>query len=281
MTLLSARLFAFAAAVLAVAQTRAQHTWALQNPGPGVSTFYRVGEEFLVTGPPWDSDGIDACPPSGADDTLCSWRQHAGADPDHGLNGVLAAVLDGSAAQSAILLSDVWADPNSSVNTWRVNYDIHFVVVDPADLPQLHTTMQFQAAGVTRLTLNLNANAGTARVQFRVAPTHTWNDSPETSNDWRVRLTLQRTMPGQPAMIWLDNLHITEGTNLLYDEMFPLLVGDLTGDCQVSLADLDVLLAHFGLTGAATLADGDLDDNGDVDTADLALLLSHFSDACP
>lgn len=55
---------------------------------------------------------------------------------------------------------------------------------------------------------------------------------------------------------------------------------DLDGDGVVSLSDMAVLLAHFGLTGT-TPADGDLDANGVVELGDLATLLAHFGTECP
>lgn len=50
--------------------------------------------------------------------------------------------------------------------------------------------------------------------------------------------------------------------------------GDLDGDGSVSITDLSIMLAHFGLPGSA--ADGDLDGDGDVDLNDLAILLANF-----
>jgi probable HAF family extracellular repeat protein len=57
--------------------------------------------------------------------------------------------------------------------------------------------------------------------------------------------------------------------------------GDVNSDRVVELADLAILLAHFGTPSGATLADGDLDGNGRVDLSDLAILLSHFGTTCP
>ena len=54
---------------------------------------------------------------------------------------------------------------------------------------------------------------------------------------------------------------------------------DLDGDGTVGLADLSILLASFGTSGA-TPADGDLDGDGDVDLADLSALLNVFGTAC-
>jgi len=56
--------------------------------------------------------------------------------------------------------------------------------------------------------------------------------------------------------------------------------GDVDGDNQVSLTDLSIQLANFGLTSGATLEDGDLDGDGDVDLSDLSLMLSAFGTLC-
>jgi hypothetical protein len=57
--------------------------------------------------------------------------------------------------------------------------------------------------------------------------------------------------------------------------------GDVNGDFEVNLADLAILLAHFGQTSGANLEDGDLDGDGDVALEDLAILLSAFGTTCP
>jgi hypothetical protein len=56
---------------------------------------------------------------------------------------------------------------------------------------------------------------------------------------------------------------------------------DLDGDGDVDLADLAILLAHYGTAGGASFEDGDVDGDGDVDLSDLAGLLSHYGDVCP
>jgi len=67
-------------------------------------------------------------------------------------------------------------------------------------------------------------------------------------------------------------IHVTAAT--------PPCPGDVNGDGMVDLADLAVLLAHFGMDSGATLLNGDLDGNGSVDLADLALLLAQFGNVC-
>lgn len=54
------------------------------------------------------------------------------------------------------------------------------------------------------------------------------------------------------------------------------ITGDLDANGCVNLNDLTALLAHFGMTSGATLADGDTDSDGDVDLSDLAALLGNF-----
>lgn len=54
---------------------------------------------------------------------------------------------------------------------------------------------------------------------------------------------------------------------------------DIAGqDCQVTIADLSLLLAHFGQTGGHPT--GDIDRDDDVDLADLQLVLSAFGQNC-
>ncbi len=55
--------------------------------------------------------------------------------------------------------------------------------------------------------------------------------------------------------------------------------GDLNADNAIDLADLAVLLAHFGNSGAGS-GDGDLDADSDVDLSDLATLLARFGTTC-
>ena len=55
---------------------------------------------------------------------------------------------------------------------------------------------------------------------------------------------------------------------------------DLNDDNHVDVADLAILLEHFGDTGGATAADGDLDGDADVDIRDLAELLHQFGADC-
>ena len=56
--------------------------------------------------------------------------------------------------------------------------------------------------------------------------------------------------------------------------------GDLDGDGEVGLADLAILLSHYGTTGGMRYEDGDLDHDGDVDLSDLGALLAVYGEAC-
>jgi len=253
--------------------------WTTEIVDPGVTPYVYVSEDFLMSGPLWDPDGVDNCPPAG--DVRCEWlANHVQGDPEHASNGVIAAVLDGSAVQRAVLLSEVWSDTLSNSSVWWVNYDVHFIVLDPADLPELNVQMRFQHAGVTQLTLSLSGLAGAVHVQHRVAPQHNWFETPETGNEWQIRLTLRRTATGQPAMIWVDNIDVQEGAQTHYREEFGLIPGDTDGDCDVDLADLAALLSGYGIPSGATRANGDLDGDGDVDLEDLSQLLSNYGFVC-
>lgn len=55
---------------------------------------------------------------------------------------------------------------------------------------------------------------------------------------------------------------------------------DLTGDGQIDLTDLSVLLLHFGESGGVSHDDGDIDDDDDVDLGDLSALLAVFGAGC-
>lgn len=55
--------------------------------------------------------------------------------------------------------------------------------------------------------------------------------------------------------------------------------GDLDGGGEVGIADLSILLSHFG-DAAASAAEGDLDGDADVDIGDLSLLLAVFGTPC-
>ena len=61
----------------------------------------------------------------------------------------------------------------------------------------------------------------------------------------------------------------------------PPVLGDLNGDRSVTLDDLAVLLAHYGLAEIAEAADGDLNCDGNVDLDDLAGILARYGQGAP
>ncbi len=81
-----------------------------------------------------------------------------------------------------------------------------------------------------------------------------------------------------------DECDIADGTstdgnnNGIPDECECL--GDLNSDGLVDLADLSIMLSHYGQAGGMAYADGDLDGDGDVDLADLSMLLAHYGQSC-
>jgi hypothetical protein len=60
----------------------------------------------------------------------------------------------------------------------------------------------------------------------------------------------------------------------------PVCTGDLNCDGAVNITDLGTLLANFGMTTGATLADGDVSGDGAVDITDLGALLAGFGLSC-
>ena len=230
-----------AAAIVALALSahtaNAQHTWTVQSFSPGAAGFVNVSENELMTGTQWDTDGTDACPPQGPDDVRCEWLQdHIAGDYDHMDNGVLGANLNGATAgQNVVFSSDVWSDPNNLTSNWKINYDAHFIVANPADLNKLRITTRYKFAGATMLTLVLSGQAGTVHVEYQVSPTHTWPESPETGNAWTIDMIPSRTTAGSPASIWFDNIVITESASTLFTDDFPLSAAAVPGGSPLSL----------------------------------------------
>jgi hypothetical protein len=66
-----------------------------------------------------------------------------------------------------------------------------------------------------------------------------------------------------------------------YAYEFEPCVGDVDGDRDIDLADLNRLLSDYGMTSGAVYEDGDLDGDGDVDLGDLTILLSSYGLICP
>jgi len=207
--------------LLAAGPAFGQNNWTIESTSPGASGFVGVSEDFMITGAPWDSDGVDDC--EQVFDVRCEWMiDHTGDNGVHKANGVLAATLDGSEAnQTAVFLSEEWTDDVVSGATWWVNYNVHLVAINAADIPNLRVRSRYMYNGVTQLVLNLVGLAGENRVQFRLAPQHVWTDSPESGNQWRLEITAIRTLTGEPAMIWVDDISVTEGGEILFAEDFP------------------------------------------------------------
>lgn len=67
------------------------------------------------------------------------------------------------------------------------------------------------------------------------------------------------------------------GIQLLYLGPCP---GDANGDFDVTFADLNMVLANFGLGGPADMLPGDVNHDGVVNFADLNLVLSNFGRLC-
>jgi hypothetical protein len=93
-------------------------------------------------------------------------------------------------------------------------------------------------------------------------------------NGWPAMNSFRQGMlscytPGTPGAIY--NAHF------VFSGWLP---GDLDGDNDVDLGDLNQLLQHYGMTSGATYADGDIDGDGDVDLGDLTKLLSLYGAVC-
>ena len=56
--------------------------------------------------------------------------------------------------------------------------------------------------------------------------------------------------------------------------------GDIDGDGAVALADLSVLLGHYGMSSGATYVEGDLNADQAVGLDDLSLLLGVYGSSC-
>lgn len=253
------------------AEVRAQYCWTVLSADKGTEVLFGEQETNLMSSDPWEPDIRD------------EWiLEHTDGDVLHMRNGVVAALLDGSTANQEVLVEneDFWSDGLSHGARWFVNYDVHLVNVEPAEMADLRITMQFIHNGIVRLTLNLAGAAGFGSFRFRTAPTHSWIDTPETGNLWKIRLRLRRISAGEPAMIWIDNIRVTESTSEHYNEVFPIFGdGDYDGDVDVN--DFALFLDCF--SGEGVPYDPmecnvfDSDDDEDVDFNDFAKLQTDFS----
>lgn len=80
---------------------------------------------------------------------------------------------------------------------------------------------------------------------------------------------------------WDQNGVYADSQPLYVRVMARLCDEDLDADGAVNLADLSILLAHFGESGTAHPQDGDIDGDHDVDLSDLSALLVLFGGGCP
>lgn len=89
---------------------------------------------------------------------------------------------------------------------------------------------------------------------------------------WRVALA------GDLAVISAPFQTLNQGAAYIYRGVAPPCPPDIDGDGIVGIADLTVLLANFGMSGAGL--SGDFDGDGDVDLQDLTTLLAAFGTTC-
>jgi hypothetical protein len=103
-------------------------------------------------------------------------------------------------------------------------------------------------------------------------------------NIWRETIPLGRDENGHINELIMAGLRYSfeldvEGNVTAYSVEWAC-PGDLNGDGQVDLADLNTLLANYGMLSGATHEQGDVDDDGDVDLSDLGALLAVYGTVC-
>ena len=166
------------------------------------------------------------------------------------------------------------------------------------------TSTAFDCTGVLNTELRFRRWLGVERLPFDQATVEVSADgqawttlwtNPEGGSisdaDWsEVSFDIAAVADNQPTVYFRWSMGPTDsgtsypGWNIDDVELWgndtnPQLVGDLDGDCDVDLADLQILLAHYGQSGAS-YADGDLDDDGQVNLADLQVLLASYGQVC-
>ena len=251
--------------VLAVtAVAGAQHCWCQQSASPGAAAVVGQTEDELVSGSPWQVGGADV---------RSAWLAHGGTHPQ---NRVLAAVLDGSQANQTVVVEegDFWADPVNGPGTfWRVNYDVHYLGVNASDLNSLSVTTQFLYNGIVRLTLSHFGSSASGQVRWVPAPQHNWFESPvEVGSLWKIRVTFRRSTvgTGQPAMIWVDNYRVSEGSTFFNEPFY--IAGDTNFDNRVNGKDVAAFVETIMNPGGAApheICAADLNDDMVADVLDI------------
>ena len=99
---------------------QAQYCWEVLSSDAGTEVFIGEQENIVLSGMPWDTDGVDECGTGGDDDVRCEWLQeHSQGNVHHLRNGVLGAYLDGSIANQDIVFQDedFWSFRRQGWNT--------------------------------------------------------------------------------------------------------------------------------------------------------------------
>ena len=111
-------------------------------------------------------------------------------------------------------------------------------------------------------------------------------EAPEQEGVYLLTIQLRLDEPGiepsLPAFIVFNNnadpAEADAAASYLEDLLGPdTCPADVTGDNQIDLADLNLVLANFG----QSTSDGDTNDDNQVDLADLNAVLASFGQACP
>lgn len=244
--------------------------------------------------------------------TTASWTDISGAIVGDG--GVVNAIAVAAGADNTIYTGNseggVYVTTNASTWSRRVSGlpggQISDLEIDPAD--PMHAYVAFYNTGGPRVlvtpdwgqhwtdaTGNLpgGVSAKTLAVDWRFSPPHlyigcgsgVW-ESTDGGATWTKDGTDFPNVNVGDLQIDTGAVTITAGTygrgawrkDLPTDSVC---VGDFDHDGVITLADLAVLLAHFGTTSGANFDDGDTDADGDVDLQDLASTLAVFGTSCP
>jgi len=135
-------------------------------------------------------------------------------------------------------------------------------------------------------------NLGDYPINYSVTATEPWltimngAGTLPAYGDGIVTALINASADSLAAGAYADTISFVNTTDHVGDTTRPVtleivLIGDLDGDGDVDLADLAILLSHYGTTGGASYEDGDLDGDGDIDLTDLAMLLAVYGTTCP